>query len=100
VVGPRARCPVQPRSIDLDGIEALVVRREIADQCQPEYVVALDAQTVAVIIDDGAYPGNGTNETGAPYRPESEIAVIVQWLRGHLAEIELAHAGPPLQGNQ
>ncbi|HET6745302.1 MAG TPA: hypothetical protein VFH90_05550 [Candidatus Limnocylindria bacterium] len=69
-------------------LPAVIAHREFLDQCEPRYLVQLDADTVAAIIDDGGYSGN-MNPSRVPYRPLSDIAWIVQWLQQKLMTVQL-----------
>ena len=97
-IAAELRCPGASQSITLAGRPTTVIRRQFIDQCQPEYLVALDDRTVAMILDDGGYQGNASNATPVPYRPAAEIAQLVVWLQQNLPGIPLATGGP-LQTN-
>jgi hypothetical protein len=97
LAGPESRCAEPPVATELAEIPAVMVKRKVVDQCQPEYVVPLDDRTVAIIVDDGAYAGNAASETPVPYRSHSDIATLVMWLRENLPDIPLEEGGPPQQ---
>jgi hypothetical protein len=90
------RCEGSPEHGTLAGREAVMIRRQFIDQCQPQYLVQLDDQTAAIITDDGAYPGNASDEPTLTYRSAEEIAWIVTWLQNELTNVELVPGGPPL----
>ena len=94
-VSSEVRCAGEPQSTTLAGLATTVIRRQFVDQCQPEYLVALDDQTVAMIVDEGGYQGNAAQATSVPYRTASEIAQLVEWLQQNLPAIPLATGGPP-----
>jgi hypothetical protein len=87
-----SRCPAAPQSVMLANRPTLMIRHSVVDQCQPEYLVQLDDQTVAMIIDDGAF--HGTANPTVPYRPATEIAQLVVWLQQNLPAIPLMTGGP------
>lgn len=87
-----SRCPGPSTSGTLAGLPALLIHRSIVDQCQPEYLVELDATTVVKIIDDGAF--HGTANPTVPYRPSSDIEQLVVWLLQNLPGIPLMTGGP------
>jgi hypothetical protein len=93
-IGAETRCTAASEPITLAGLATTVIRRRLADQCQPEYLVALDDRTVAMILDDGGYGGNGAQATPIPYRPADEIAQLVIWLQQNLSGIPPATGGP------
>jgi hypothetical protein len=94
-VSSEVRCPGVSQSTTLAGLATTVIRRKFVDQCQPEYLVALDVRTIAIIVDDGGYQGNAADATPVPYRPAGEIAQLVTWLQQNLPAIPLATGGPP-----
>lgn len=89
-----SRCAAEAEPVTLAGLAATEITFKLVDQCEPEYLVALDAQTVAMIIDDGGYRGNGAVATPVPYRPLEEISQLVEWLQRNLPSIPLMTGGP------
>lgn len=94
---PKCEGSAQPGS--LAGLETVVIRRRFIDQCQPQYLVMLDGETLAVITDDGAYAGNAATTPTVPYRPASDIAFLVRWLQTELKTVDLQPGGPPQTNN-
>ena len=92
--------PVGPRDEAFAGRPTRVTRQLRDDQCQPEYIVLLDEQTVAILVDDGGYRGNDpANPPPVPFRPTDEIEALVPWLLQQLDDVELQPGGPPQDGN-
>lgn len=85
--------------LSLGGHDAVMIQRRFIDQCQPQYLVMLDAQTLAVITDDGAYAGNSATTPTVPYRPAGDIASLVNWLQNELKTVELKPGGTPQTNN-
>lgn len=79
----------------LVGFDTVLIHRRFIDQCQPQYLVRLDGETLAVITDDGAYAGNAATTPTVPYRPASDIGAVVAWVRLALMTVELQPGGPP-----
>jgi photosystem II stability/assembly factor-like uncharacterized protein len=50
------KCDASAQQTALAGLESEVIQRRFIDQCQPQYPVRLDSQTLAVITDDGPVP--------------------------------------------
>lgn len=94
-VSSEQRCAGASQSTTLAGLPTTVIRRRFIDQCQPEYLVALDDRNVALIVDDGGYQGNAAQAPPVPYRPAAEITQLVIWLQQNLPAIPLASGGPP-----
>lgn len=89
-------CVGTPTQGSLAGRDTVMIRRKLADQCQPQYLVRLDDQRVAVITDDGGYSGNDADPPTRPYRPASDIEWIVTWIQDQLTTVELQPGGPPM----
>lgn len=89
------KCSGSPNRGSLSGLETVMIRRQFIDQCQPQYLVMLDDETVAVITDDGAYAGNPSDSRTVPYRPASDVASLVTWLQNELKTVDLQPGGPP-----
>ena len=85
--------------LSIAGRDAVMIQRRFLDQCQPQYLVPLDLATLAIITDDGAYAGNAATTPTVPYRPVSDIALLVTWLQTELTTVELQPGGPPASGN-
>jgi hypothetical protein len=92
------RCPGPIGSVSLDGLPATQITRHLVDQCEPEYLVPLDATTVALIVDDGGYRGNAHGSSHLAYRPVEEIGQLVAWLRDGLPTMPLMTGGPMPSG--
>ena len=85
--------------LSLAARDAVMIQRRFLDQCQPQYLVPLDLATLAIITDDGAVTHNAATTPTVPYRPVSDIALLVTWLQTELTTVELQPGGPPASGN-
>lgn len=85
----------RPEPVSVRGLDAVLLGRPLADQCQPQYVVRLDADTLAIITDNGGYRGNAAPPSGVPYRPIEDIGHLVDWIQAELPRVELVPGGPP-----
>lgn len=93
------KCEGSPAHESLAGFDTVMIHRQFIDQCQPQYLVKLDSETLAVITDDGAYAGNAATTPTVPYRPASDIAFLVRWLQNELKTVDLQPGGPPQTNN-
>lgn len=94
------QCGGLPEHGSLAGLDTVLIHRQFIDQCQPQYLIRLDGETLAVITDDGAYAGNAGTTPRVPYRPASDIASLVKWLQNELKTVELQPGGPPQTNNR
>jgi hypothetical protein len=83
------KCEGPTRTVSLAGLDGVVFRYRFIDQCQPQYLIRLDSETLAVITDNGGYAGNASGTPTVPYRPERDIAAVVMWLQNELKTVEL-----------